>query len=159
ESLDLSLYTSSGELASTQKVKTNRYGAISAQILIPGSAALGYWSAQLKRGEQLLASTHLQVAEYRVAEFEVKVQAHNAHVTAGQKLSWDVRGEYFYGGMMSGAPVSYTLSRRPSAFRPAQSEDYETSDEEWQYHQPYKSYDPLLASDEAKLDDVGKWIF
>lgn len=159
ESLDLNLYTASGELASTQKVKTNRYGAVSAQVLIPGSAALGYWSAQVKRGEQLLASTHLQVAEYRAAEFEVKVQAHNAQVTAGQKLSWDVRGEYFYGGMMSGAPVSYTLSRRPSAFRPAQSEDYETSDEEWQYHQPYKSYDPLLASDEAKLDDVGKWSF
>jgi len=162
QALTLTLQSPSGEIVEQKQLTTNAFGAASTQITIPGSAALGYFSVLLHRApspeqSEPLASTSLQVAEFRPAEFEVKVNTAQPAVLANQEAHYQVTGSYLYGGLMKDARLEYSIARRPSSFRPPGSDDYDTSDETWQYHEPYRSYDPLLKTDEAKLDAFGRW--
>ncbi len=155
----LELVSPDGEVVSSQKARTNRFGAISSRLTIPGSAALGYWNVRLKEGATHLASAHLQIAEFRAAEFEVKVHPQQTEALAGDTLSFQVDGTYLYGGSMNRSRVEYNLARRASSFKPAETGGYVTNDNDWQYHEEYRPFDPTLRRDVSKLDEHGSFSF
>ncbi len=153
--LSIALVSPDGETVTHKDVSSNRFGAVAAQLKVPQSGALGYWTAQLKRGKEVLASSALQVAEYRRSEFEVHVETDVPSVVSGEAAAFNVSANYFYGGVMADAAFSYTIYRNPAYFVPEGLSEYVASDSTWQYHEPYRGYSRQLAAKESKLDELG----
>ncbi len=156
EKFDLVLVSPSGEEVERVPVRSSRFGAVSAQLTIPATAQLGDFTAQLRRGEQPLASTTLQVAEFRPAEFEVKVHPGEPEVIAGDQVRFHVAGNYFYGGVMGEAKTEYSFARHPAHFSPPGYDEYVVDDDEWQYHEAYRDRPYVLSHDEGALDNLGQ---
>src|SRR5690606_2434828 len=128
---------------------------VSARGLIPASPQLGYCALRLRRGEELLTTTGIQVAEYRPTEFEVKVQAATSSVVAGEAIRWKVDGSYLEGGAMAGAPVETTLRRERTWFSPPGFEGHITDDSVWQQLEDTRAYATFLESHAESLSALG----
>ena len=116
-SLQLELYTPEAELVTTYALKTNVFGTFTADVRVPGGAALGGWRLSLAGSEAQIA-TDFQVAEYRPAEFKVQVQSDKPEYRRGQTAAFEIRGDYLFGAPMPGADLRYSISRNPSSFAP-----------------------------------------
>lgn len=157
ERVELVLQAPDGSEVSRSPVVTNEYGAFGYEITVPGASPLGYFSLTLERQGQRLTSAHLQVAEFRPAEFEVQAHSPVSSVIAGDPVGWNVTGSYFSGGVMANSSIATTVARRPASFDLPGAKEFITDDSAWQMHEPYQFHDPLLAASEVKLDDFGKW--
>ena len=157
EALSVSLVSPDDELVRSHKVTTNSYGAASAQLKIPASGRLGYWNVQLRRGEEVLASSSIQVAEFRRSEFSVEARAMQKEVVIGAPTDWSVKGSYFYGGVMKDAKVETALRRTRTPFTPPGLDGYRVGDDAYQLHEQYQHYSPFLSSKRSELDSLGEY--
>ncbi|MPY89677.1 MAG: hypothetical protein GEU99_17365 [Luteitalea sp.] len=141
-------------LRTTRRV--DPFGAIAADLTLPSSAALGYYTiAMTSRGEETYLGS-FEVQEYRKPEFEVSVETSARFARQGTRVRATVRARYYFGQPVSGAAVKVVLHKSfyNSPLRWVDSADEADPDEE---PGPVYGYggEQIFAT-EAKLDAKGE---
>ncbi len=115
----------------TGRFTTDRYGSFNGQFRIGLDARLGGYTlvARIQGREH---AGEFEVQEFVKPEYGVRVTPEKPVAVQGEKARFVVKGEYLFGGPVSGGRVSYALIQRPyyrfayvSSFGFYQTEPYE----------------------------------
>ncbi|MBS2022293.1 MAG: Ig-like domain-containing protein [Deltaproteobacteria bacterium] len=113
-----------GEAIDTHSVKLSRYGTFTFDLKIPKEAKLGGFSMHATdvgakgKGSQGEWSGNFRVAEYRAPTFRVDVLTPKAQLFTGDTLAATVSARYLFGGAMTGASASWSVTRNANGFSP-----------------------------------------
>jgi len=123
-----------------KKATLGPFGDFAVDVPIPAGTKLGSLGLRAevpaKAGGSGVASSSVEVAEYRPAEFKVGVEPSKPSFIRGDKASFVTRGDYLFGAPMSGGKVHYTITRSPSSFSPPGADDLVVDDETFARDQP-----------------------
>jgi uncharacterized protein YfaS (alpha-2-macroglobulin family) len=106
--------------------KLDAYGALSADVTIGKSAALGRAILTVRLGrkdaEQFTAS--FEILTYKPAEFKVTVEPQQKEVVHGQQATFTVNSEYLFGSPVTQGRVEQYVTRTEVSFSPPNSLGY-----------------------------------
>lgn len=99
----------------------DEFGTFDDEIMLAEDAVLGsFYRLQVKENPDsntTLTNLYYSVAEFRVPEFQVEVTPQQDEVARGETLNVRVAGDYFFGGGVSNAQVSYSVQSVPYSFQ------------------------------------------
>ena len=92
---------------------TDDFGMVQGEWTIPEKSGLGRYRVRINLGGRrgLQTDIYFRVEEYKRPEFEVTVKARGA-VRAGEVLPVCVSADYYFGGPVAGARVTYSVFRQ-----------------------------------------------
>ena len=95
-------------------------GTFDGELQLDTEAALGYYTLEVFYPERELSigTVGFTVAEYRRPEFMVTVSAAPTNVLANEEFIATVQADYYSGGVVSDADVTWTLTSQRFAFSP-----------------------------------------
>ncbi len=99
------------EVIKIKNLKTDAYGAVECEFIIPKDGGLGTWNAKFQIGDEIACAVNLLVEEYRKPEYEVKVEAPSKPVKLGDKFTATVKATYFHGSPVRNADVEVIVKR------------------------------------------------
>lgn len=153
--LGLELADPFGEVLAKQSVETTRFGTFSADVQVPGSAALGGWRIALEGFPD--DALVIEVAEYRPAEFKVGVEPAAPSYVRDEAARFRVRADYLFGSPMSGAHLGYGVTRQRTSFTPAAAAGYVTSEDAYRQDLELEALDAsVLGRAEVELSAQGE---
>lgn len=156
KALVVALRDANGEIVRRQSVTTNEFGTFAAELEIPHTAPLGGFGVVTEGLAGVEASTPLQVAEFRPAEFELSASAAAPSYVVGVRARFDLSASYLYGAPMSGAPVAYSVTRQRTTYVPPGAERFTTSDAAYWADLEQAALDSAVVSHtSAALDERG----
>ncbi|MCP4601821.1 MAG: hypothetical protein GY847_15120 [Proteobacteria bacterium] len=134
------------------KTDLSRLGGFDIAVTFPKDINLGTAWLQLEAVEAggLDNETHahpLEIQEFRRPEFEVATKAEPAPHILGQKTVVSVNADYYAGGGLAGAPVSWTASSMPGHFTPPNRSDFHFG--VWS---PWWCFTPFFPSSSGKIE-------
>ena len=105
-----------GDVVEERRVRTDRWGGIDGEWVIPSDAVLGdYYLAVCQdidaEHKPQLGSGRFAVEEYRKPEFEVTVEAPDEPVRLGERIPAVVQARYYFGSPVTQAEVHYRVER------------------------------------------------
>ncbi|HMD30398.1 MAG TPA: MG2 domain-containing protein [Candidatus Acidoferrales bacterium] len=148
---------------STQTLSLSAAGTLQGKLVLPDSAALGYYSIRMlgRRGGD---SGGFNVEEYKKPEYSVKVTTEVPRVLQGNPVSVTFDARYYFGEPVAGATVAWVVHRgrywSPLFYHDEDSEDEEAggegndSDDSGQGDSMYDS--EQLSEQTGKLDANGR---
>ncbi|MGE5221817.1 MAG: Ig-like domain-containing protein, partial [Omnitrophica WOR_2 bacterium] len=112
-SYDAQVYTQTLTLAGS--------GSFEGQFRLDAQAALGSYAinVQFPGQEMVIGSVSFSVAEYRKPEFLLSVKASPQDIHAGDNFSATVKADFYSGGAVANADVSWVLNATTYNFNPA----------------------------------------
>lgn len=140
----LRAYDRDGATMFDHKAKLGAFGEVATEIPIPATARLGHVQIEaIVEGEKpaeswepRAASTSVDVAAYRPAEFKTSVEPDRPAYVRGDKASFVARGDYLFGAPMTGGKVRYTVTRSRTSFTPEGAEAFVVDDEAYSWAHP-----------------------
>ena len=132
-----------------QQRKVDAFGGVTADLPLPGGAALGEYSIAILHGDDT-ATGAFEVQEYRKPEFEVRVTPKDRFVLQDGEASLSISARYYFGQPVAGARVTW-VAHRQRYFSPLRWTDDE--DEEGG---TYWYGDEQTLEGAARLDANGK---
>ena len=122
-----------------REVRLSDLDGFDVEVPLGKGSPLGTWRVEavpvgLDGGAEGKPSGSFRVEAYRAPDFEVVVGAVGEHVIVGDKAAVTISGQYLFGAPMGGAKMTWSASRRESAFRPVNYEQYafgESADRYW----------------------------
>ncbi|MCB1628479.1 MAG: hypothetical protein KDI48_12170 [Xanthomonadales bacterium] len=104
-------------------------GGFALDFQLPDTPNLGTTRVQLQLAgiDGVGTSTHqhlFQIQEFRTPEFAVEAQFSDDQVFAGEVLPVQASAQYYAGGPLPGAPVSWQINATPTNYRPPNQSDY-----------------------------------
>ena len=97
-------------------VSLTGYGSLSDVYALPASASPGFYTIEVKSGDNFLGSVSFQVANYRKPEINLQLDLQPQTLQRGQTLAAAVKASYFFGAPAGGLPVSWSLYRTSQDF-------------------------------------------
>lgn len=145
--VEVELRDPSGERMLKQTYSTNRYGSFFGQADLMPEAPTGVYSLIMKVGSE--THTHdIVIASYKKPEFEVSVTPEKPRYLKSEDVVFKIKGQYYFGGGLAGAKVSYTILRSP---------DWTAGEEEpSEGGEDYESGGEYINSGEVTLDENGE---
>ncbi len=104
----IKVYDDQGNVVFEQDEPVDDMGTFTGSITLDTEAGLGYYSIEAAVG-QLTTYQGFQVAEYQKPEFIVTVTPNADQVLAGKDIKVTVDAEYFFGGPVTNADVTWTV--------------------------------------------------
>lgn len=145
------------------------FGTFHGQITLPEDAQTGpyeifFADAPVQRDGntfQRIYSGYFNVAEYRRPDFQVAVETDSASVIQDQPLNASVRAEYYFGGALSDAPVTWRVLRRPFYFNPDLPGywSWRDEDEERFFSPLQESFNQQVTEGKGRLDAAGRFTW
>jgi len=108
-----------GSVIAEQRLALSSYGTLAGQFKLPDGLAPGGYSLSIDAGQQdWLAggSITIQVADYRKPEINLSVELEPNPAMSGNRLTGQVRAEYFFGAPAADLPFKWTLYSRRDYF-------------------------------------------
>jgi len=106
-----------------KELRVDADGTFRLDFKIPAGASLGHWRFRgtvlgtgIADGTQVYHS--FAVLHYKTPEYKVGVKARGEPYFFGATMKSEIKGAYYYGTAMAGAPVRWTLRRAVGSFRP-----------------------------------------
>jgi uncharacterized protein YfaS (alpha-2-macroglobulin family) len=112
-----------------QQLPITTDGTVSGDIVLPATAALGYYTIRLGDADAEISGS-FHVEEYRKPEYQVRVTAQSLRVLQGQPNQITIDSRYFFGEPVAFGKVKYRI-----------------------YHQPHYWWDEEDQSDNSGPDD------
>lgn len=97
-----------GDTVYTQNMSLGAFGTLNGSLKLDESAGLGYYSLVVRSGERSLGGIGFQVAQYRKPEYLVTVTPSADAVLIGDTMEVMVDAQFFFGGPVSNASVTWT---------------------------------------------------
>ena len=129
-------------------------GTLSGELVLPSDAPIGTYRIFVQeagRGSSIGAS--FTVAEFRVPEFKVEVEAAGGDYVAGETVPTEAQASFFFGGPVADAGVEWTAQAMPTAIRVEGYEGYSFSESSYWWSTDYR--DSLRGRGEASTDSSG----
>lgn len=137
----------------TTRLTTDAYGSFSGQFQTGLDARLGSYSVIAKvQAEEF--SGEFEVQEYVKPEYRVSVSSDKAVKVQGDKARFVVKGEYLFGGPVSGGKVSYSVIQR-SYYRFAYQSSYGFY-QNYDYESDYEG--SIIQRGEGRLNEKGELV-
>jgi hypothetical protein len=95
-----------------QQLPITADGAVSGDVVIPASAALGYYTIQLGDSDSNVSGS-FHVEDYRKPEYQVRVTAQSQRVLQGQSNQIVIDSQYFFGEPVAFGNVKYRIYHSP----------------------------------------------
>lgn len=111
--------TPQGTLLAEQRANADEFGTVAGSLLLPDSAPLGYYYMSVTGGNAddryvyLSAGANFRVEEYKKPEFKVTVTPSAPLAGLEDKVVAQVEAQYYFGGAVAGARVTYSVERSP----------------------------------------------
>ena len=134
-----------------RQLRTSDYGTFDGKLQLNPEALPGYYAVTANvRGRA--HEDGFQVAAYRKPECNLSVRSTKARYVRGDEAEVAVRAEYYFGGPLARAPVTYWVERQPYWFSPEPEEDegYELTEEEG-----YEAGGDIVHEGSARTDAAG----
>lgn len=106
----------------TEGITPNRFGTVNGELSLVPEAPTGYYSIEISSlpneiGEvTFYGSASFQVAAYRKPEFEISVTSDGAEYVHGDTMEFTVQADYFSGGPLANAPLTWRILSEPYFF-------------------------------------------
>ncbi len=118
------LTDSRGNQVAKGSAKLNAFGGFDDKVKLPGTMNLG-WGNLAMNVEGIGSAGHsFQIEEFRRPEFEVSAKASEGPHYVGGKATVSVTANYFAGGGLPNADVSWEISSGPTSYSPPGWGDY-----------------------------------
>lgn len=118
-----------GQRLYEKTLELDEFGAVDGYLSLSSEAALGMYSLSIELENQTLLDLgpglNFRVEEYKKPEYEVVITPDKPAHKTGATVEATVHGEYYFGGPVPNANVSYTVTRQIS-FKPWWREDVHT---------------------------------
>ncbi len=113
------IYSFEGEVYK-ESLPINEIGSFSGSFNLDGEAVLGGYSISIlnRQGGDWLGSTSFVVAEFRKPTFQVEVSAAKPDILVGDTVQVTVNAEFFAGGAVANADVTWYLNASGAIFTP-----------------------------------------
>ena len=108
---EITIHDPRGEKVTTQRLTTNEFGTLHGELELDEEPPLGMYSISVDMGDDS-TSGRFRVEEYKKPEFEVAVEAGDPDYKPGEEATATVIADYYFGGPVPGATVSYTVEKR-----------------------------------------------
>ena len=96
-----------GERVFSTTIKSDEYGGVDGEYLLPDDAALGVYGIRIGGH----SGGQFRVEEYKKPEFEVKVDAPAEPVMLGDEITATIEAKYYFGAPVTDAKVKYKVLR------------------------------------------------
>jgi len=152
EKVTVEVNTPSGDTAFKAELTTSAFGSFAAEFTLGEEPPLGRYYINTRFRDQQFSS-YFDVEEYRKPEYEVTVTTHKDYYLAGDILTFDVTGRYYFGEPVARADVDYAIYRRAKYYYGWRSYRYS-----WYYdYDDYYDYYgwEYVADGAGQLDDDG----
>src|SRR5690606_31273880 len=108
-----------GKELSREPVVLNEFGTFAMSLTLPEEAATGYYNVAVVQrmtggGENWIATTAFQVAEFRTPEFRVEMTPRDPELVDGETATIDLEASYFFGGPLAGVEVQWSAFASPT---------------------------------------------
>ncbi len=165
--IHVAIYNDQGDVIYEADLPVNEVGSFNGTLTLDREAGLGYYSIEasmpgMAEFSSLYNRLGFQVAEYRKPEFLVEVTSQADQVLAGQEIAVTVDAEFFFGGPVSDAEVSWTVLSDHYFFTytgPGRYSFYDY-DQDWRYSPEFvPGFGEVIADGEGKTGADGKFVF
>ncbi len=138
-----------GDVVQEVKQKSDRWGGLDGEYVIPADATLGSFQLRLcepKEGDPsqraCFGTASFVVEEYRKPEYEVKIEAPDKPVKLGEKIQAKIIAKYYFGAPVTEAKVHYKVERtkKDSRWYPVARWDWLYSPGYWWFAPEYNWY-------------------
>jgi len=127
-----------GNTISEESYRPDANGTLNGEVTLAAEAVTGYYyieaQLQVEPGRTVYGGVSFQVAAYRKPEFAIKVTTDQPQYFNGETAAVTVQADYFSGGPLGNAPVTWRLLAEPYFFN--------WSDEDGRYYS-FTPYDPV----------------
>lgn len=132
------------------------FGTFSHEVRIPGSVPLGTVGIMATFGNQMFDAA-VEVAEYRRAELEAKVESERPEYVRGDVAQVNVHAQYLFGAPVSNQRVIWSARRTERSLTPIgeRYEGFTFGDETRWYEDVTPAEETALGGGESKLDAKG----
>lgn len=148
----MELLDSQSTLIERHELKTTGIGTVAGEFNLPKEGALGWYTVNIRQGNNQLDVQSFQVAEYRKPEFKVTSAFSQKKYLSGEKIVLNVATEYYFGAKVPGATVQMVVRRSPMRWGVT---PYEYEDGNLYARDAY-SAGQVVANDVRKTDKDGK---
>ncbi|MCY4465678.1 MAG: Ig-like domain-containing protein [Chloroflexi bacterium] len=129
-SVQLTIRDSRGERIHETELPLSKVGSFHGEYALPADVAPGpfYISISLPvddNWQEEADGVAFQVAEYRLPEYAVSLNAQPAQIVQGDTAEIELRGKYYFGGAVSFADAEYAVVSAPYAFQYSGDGDYD----------------------------------
>jgi len=109
-SFSVRIHNPKNEQVYTSNLQADAHGGLEGDFDIPNDAPLGVYRISHSFGG-LLGGNTFRVEEYKKPEFEVKVEAPEEPVMLGEKITANIKANYYFGSPVTEATVKYKIYR------------------------------------------------
>ncbi len=159
--LDVVITNNQGDEVYKSALNLNEYGAFSGTFKLADAAGTGSYSIRAESADKRFqAYLGFLVAEYHKPEFLVNVTTDQAEVVQGATIHATVESNFFFGGAVSDAEVSWNLLTANSFFQYNGPGYYDFQDFDYTSGEGTPSYGvfgEVIASGVGKTDAQGKF--
>ncbi|MBN1312748.1 MAG: Ig-like domain-containing protein [Anaerolineae bacterium] len=157
------VFNDQGDVVYTQDLSLDEFGTFNGSLMLDQAAGLGYYSLQVTVGE-LSGGVGFQVAQYRKPEYIVNVTPKADAVLVGDTIEVEVDTQFYFGGPVSDAEVTWTALSAYYSFDYKGPGRYSFGDYDYDDYQTQPSSDYVpgfgtqIADGEGRTDADGKFI-
>ena len=98
-------------------LQADEYGAVQGNISVGEEAPLGQYRVGYKSVGRWVGSHRFRIEEYKKPEYEVTIEGPEEPVRVGDVVAATIRGEYYFGGGVTDAKVTWRVFRE--SYRPS----------------------------------------
>jgi alpha-2-macroglobulin len=107
QSFTVRIHNPKGEKVLEENKKSDEWGGLDGEYLLPDDATLGVYSVQIVN----YGGSSFRVEEYKKPEFEVTVEAPDKPVMLGEKIVAKIKAKYYFGSPVAKGKVKYKVLR------------------------------------------------
>ncbi|MCB0175401.1 MAG: Ig-like domain-containing protein, partial [Anaerolineae bacterium] len=134
--VNVSIFDAAYETILEEEVEVSPAGTFNGSVDLEEGAALGNYTIAVNFGDQHFEQ-YVQVAAYRAPEFEVTVEPSEPELLRGEDVEATIHTNYFFGGPLAGAGVTWNVLAESYRFEPPQLGGYSFTDA----NDPYVCFD------------------
>jgi hypothetical protein len=155
------------EVIYEKQVELTPFGTFADSFTIADDAPLGFYRIVVKPGAKDFSEENvptftrgINVAQYRVPEFQVKLTPTATAVVQGDTISMTVESSYFFGGAVSEARVEYSVFSQPYFFTYTGQANYSfiNVNEDEGFRAFETSYGETVAEGKGMTDAQGRFV-
>ncbi len=149
EAMTITVSNDRGDTVHEQRALFNESGTLNGSFELAPDATSGYYYIQavhyINELQSIYAGTSFQVASYRKPEFELALTPSQPDYVQGDTISVTVQADYFSGGALGNAPLTWRVIAQPWTFT------WDDAPEgRWYSFEPFdpeqENYDPYAGS-------------
>ena len=149
----IEIQDSDGESVLRKSLPLNEMGTAAADFVVPAEAPLGYYSVEVKAGEDSV-SGGFHVEEYRKPDYEVRVTPRETRVEMEKENVLTLRARYYYGEPVAGAKLTWAVHRNRYCVPWYDMDDLSESGEEQDEYYGGEQ----VAEGEGRLNENGEFV-